>query len=534
MGFEQGLSGLNAAAKNLEIIGNNVSNANTVGFKTSSAQFSDVFARSFSDRSSASIGRGTSLEAVQQNFAQGSITPTNNPLDMAINGKGFFKTKTVQGEVLYTRNGQFSIDGDGFVQNAAGSKLMGYAFDLVSGQVSGVETPIQFPQQAIAPKVTDDVVMRFNLDSREPAVPPSVGLDITDVTTFNSTLAATVYDQLGVDHSLAVYFQKVDPSTNVAGGGNTIKYSGDDIKLSYRLPEAVDSVSIAVKNKGGDTIRTLTGSTTLGFQSVVWNGMGLGPEPEVSGDFTFEVTALKNGEPVDATTYSAVSYENEVPGATQFYRVFTMLDGKPIVASGETVTEPLSSNKIIGFTEDGKFPSFPEGTDPIPFTSKFVLDLVDYELEENGPVFGSQVTLDFDGSTQYGSAFGVNNVKQNGYESAALSSFNVTSEGILKGRYTNGQTQDLAQIALVTFRNPDGLRPVGANNYVKTAAAGTEYLARDDETASSSIVSGSLESANLDLTNELVNIITAQRIYQANAQTVKAQDSILQTLVNLR
>jgi len=104
----------------------------------------------------------------------------------------------------------------------------------------------------------------------------------------------------------------------------------------------------------------------------------------------------------------------------------------------------------------------------------------------------------------------------------------------LKGRYTNGQTQDLAQIALVTFRNPDGLRPVGANNFVKTSATGTEYLARDDETASSSIVAGSLESANLDLTNELVNIITAQRIYQANAQTVKAQDSILQTLVNLR
>jgi flagellar hook protein FlgE len=192
MGFEQGLSGLNAAAKNLEIIGNNVSNANTVGFKTASAQFSDVFARSFSDRSSSSIGRGTSLESVQQNFAQGSITPTNNPLDMAINGKGFFKTKTVQGETLYTRNGQFSIDGDGFIQNAAGSKLLGFSYDLTTGQVSGVETPIQFPQQAIAPQVTDEVVMRFNLDSRENVIPASVGLDITDLTTFNSTLAATV------------------------------------------------------------------------------------------------------------------------------------------------------------------------------------------------------------------------------------------------------------------------------------------------------------------------------------------------------
>jgi len=542
MGFEQGLSGLNAAAKNLEIIGNNVSNANTVGFKTSSAQFSDVFARSFSDRSATSIGRGTSLEGVQQNFAQGSITPTNNPLDLAINGKGFFKMRTIQGETLYTRNGQFAVDGDGFIQNAAGSRLLGFPYDLSTGQVSGVETSIQFPQQAIAPKVSDEVVMRFNLDSREKVVPASVGLDITDLTTFNSTLAATVYDQLGVDHSLAVYFQKVDPTSNVAGGGNSIKFSGDPIKLSYDLPETAVSASLEIRNSDGALVRTLTGTTQKGFQSVAWDGKNDSGADVLEGNYTFTVTATKadgidsdsDPDAMTAKTYSAVTYENEVPGAEEFYRVFAFLDGKPITADGETATDPLTSNKLIGFGADGKSPTYPDDVIPKPYEPKFVLDLKNFDVDGNGSTFGSQVSLDFDGSTQYGSAFGVNNVKQNGYESAALSSFSVSSEGILKGRYTNGQTQDLAQIALVTFRNPDGLRPAGANNFVKTSAAGTEYLARDDETASSSIVSGSLESANLDLTNELVNIITAQRIYQANAQTVKAQDSILQTLVNLR
>jgi len=440
MAFEQGLSGLNTAAKNLEIIGNNVSNSNTVGFKTASAAFSDVFARSLSDKSSLYIGRGTNLDAVTQNFSQGAITATNNPLDMAINGKGFFKLKTSTGESLYSRNGQFSVNGDGFIQNVSGQKLMGYPYDLATGTVSGVEGPIQFPQQAIAPKPTSEVAMQFNLDSREAKILPSKVFDPADLSTFNHTLASTVYDQLGVDHSLAVYFQK---------------------------------------------------------------------------------------------TESTPDLEAAVPGATTFYNVYATLDGQVLTPGNAALTNPPTPVKVIGFTADGVFPSYPEGQDPA-FEPKLTFDLTDFEVGTQGATFGSSIAMSFAKSTQYGSNFGVNNVKQDGYESAALSSFSITTDGILKGRYNNGQTQELAQVSLVTFRNPDGLRPAGSNAYIKTASAGTEFLARDDETAQSSITSGALEGANLDLTNELVAIITAQRVYQANAQTVKAQDSILQTLVNLR
>jgi len=304
-------------------------------------------------------------------------------------------------------------------------------------------------------------------------------------------------------------------------------------------------VSLTINNSEGTTVRTLAAPAAgleKGFRSVQWDGKDDSGADVLEGNYTFTVAATKadgtdadtDPDAVVAKTFSAVTFKNEVPGATQFYRSFVMMDGKPVTPGGATATDPLTSNKIVGFMDDGKAPSYGPDVFPVPYSPKFTLDLEDFDPAGDGQLFGSQVTLDFDGSTQYGAAFGVNNVKQNGYESAALSSFTVSAEGILKGRYTNGQTQDLAQIALVTFRNPDGLRPVGANNFVKTSATGTEYLARDDETASSSIVSGSLESANLDLTNELVNIITAQRIYQANAQTVKAQDSILQTLVNLR
>lgn len=418
MSFAQGLSGLNAAAKNLEIIGNNVSNSGTVGFKTGSAQFSDIFVRSVSERSSTSVGRGTNLDAIVQNFTQGAISPTNNPLDMAINGKGFFKMKTPAEETIYTRNGQFSVDAEGFIQGANGFKLMGFPYDLSTGQISGLEGPIRFPQQAIAPKASTEVSMQFNLDSRKGPIDADIPFEVDNLDSFSHTLAATVYDQLGEDHSLAAYFRKV-----------------------------------------GDT------------------------------------------------------------ATTSEYEVYLAVDGRPV--SGTTFTK-LPQNLV--FEQDGKL----RESDPIS------LDLTDFVIDEVGTVFGSEITLDFENSTNYGSAFGVNNVRQNGYESAALASFSVTSDGVLRGRYSNGQTQNLAQIAIVTFRNPDGLRPVGSNAYVKTANAGTEFQARDDDTASTTIQSGALEAANLDLTNELVNIITAQRIYQANAQTVKAQDNILQTLVNLR
>jgi flagellar hook protein FlgE len=445
MTFEQGLSGLNSASRNLEIIGNNVSNANTVGFKTATAQFSDVFARSFSDNSNVSIGRGTTLDNVSQNFSQGNVTPTNNPLDMAINGRGFFKMKTTLDETLYTRNGQFSVSGEGIIQNVQGAQLMGYPYDLETGFVTGVETPIQFPQQAIAPKTTSQVAMKFNLDSRELPIVESKPFDITDITSYSHTLSTTVYDQLGVDHSVAVYFQKTS-------------------------------------------------------------------NPTASAD----VTALSDS------------------GATTFYNVYATIDGKLVTPGNVAATSPPTPLKVIGFQEDGTFPSFPEGTDPLPFEPKLNLSLSDVEVAEDGSTFGGDIALDFSGSTQFGSKFGVNSVTQDGYQSASLSSFSITPEGVLRGRYANGQTQDLAQISLVTFRNPDALRPAGNNSYIKTAAAGTEFLARDDDTSTSSITSGALESANLDLTVELVNIISAQRIYQANAQTVKAQDSILQTLVNLR
>ncbi|MEZ0238467.1 MAG: flagellar hook-basal body complex protein, partial [Methylophilaceae bacterium] len=137
MGFQQGLSGLNTASKNLDVIGNNVANATTVGFKTGQAQFADVFAASLTGAGSSPVGLGSKLSTIVQQFTQGNITATNNPLDIAINGGGFFRLTDPSGTPYYSRNGQFQVDKNGQIVNSQGLRVTGYMADDAGTIVQG-------------------------------------------------------------------------------------------------------------------------------------------------------------------------------------------------------------------------------------------------------------------------------------------------------------------------------------------------------------------------------------------------------------
>ena len=144
------------------------------------------------------------------------------------------------------------------------------------------------------------------------------------------------------------------------------------------------------------------------------------------------------------------------------------------------------------------------------------------------------MALDYTGTTQYGSAFAVSNLTQDGYTSGQLTGFNVSSDGKMVGRYSNGQSKDLGQVVLAAFNNPQGLQPLGNNQWAETSASGQPLVGTAGSGTFGVLQSGAVEDSNVDLTAELVNMITAQRVYQANAQTIKTQDQVLQTLVNLR
>lgn len=411
MSFQQGLSGLNAASKSLEVIGNNVSNANTVGFKQSQAQFADVFASSLTGSGASQIGIGTKVAKVQQQFTQGNVTNSNNPLDIAINGGGFFRMSD-NGTTTYTRNGQFQLDKQGFIVNAQGKNLTGYT--MANGVLStGSPANLQISTTDLAPQSTTAVTGLFNLDSRGTAL-VSANFDPTDPTTYHHSTSVNVYDSLGNSHIMQNFFVKT-------GAGSWDVYTTADGNPTAYTPPAVP-------------VRTA---------NMVFNGTGVGP---------------------------------------------TLTPAVP------TVSIPVSTGATTPFS----------------------------------------VTLDFSQSTQFGSSFSVNSLSQDGYTSGRLSGFNFSSDGTIVGRYTNGQSATLGQVVLANFTNPNGLQSLGNNAWAETADSGPSLVGIPNTGNLGILQSSAVEDSNVDLTAELVNMITAQRIYQANAQTIKTQDQVLQTLVNLK
>lgn len=438
MSFQQGLSGLNVSSNALNTIGNNIANSGTVGFKGANAQFSDIYAASLNGTGASQIGIGANMSSVFQQFTQGNLTTTGNPLDLAINGGGFYRlsdaTGTSAGNTSYTRNGQFLINKDGYIVNSAGLYLTGLQADPVTGIVpdSGQPGGIKLDTSLIDPKATTTSEIGFNLDSRK-GVPANTPFDPTDPLSYTSSTTQTVYDSLGNAHNFQMYFVK--------------SATANQWSMYTQLDGDASTLNDPVYNDGAihppETVArpTATGPITLNFNS--------------SG-------ALTTATPL--TLWPAAGY-------------------------------PLATTT---------------GAANLTFT------------------------VDLQGSTQYGQDFGVNALNQDGYTSGRLSGVAVSSDGTIQGQYSNGRTRDMGRLVLATFQNPNGLQNVGGNLWRETADSGQPIVGSPGQGNLGVIQSSTVEDSNVDLTAELVDMIVQQRAYQANAQTIKTQDQILQTLVNLR
>jgi len=420
MSYSQGLSGLNAASSQLSTIGNNVANANTVGFKGSTAQFADAFAAAMNGGgSSTQIGIGVQLQAVAQSFSQGNITATNSSLDLAINGGGFFILNNPQG-TSYSRNGQFQLNSTGQIVNAAGDLLQGY--QITNGIPSGSPTNLTVPTavanaQATGTSTTTGVLpgisVSMNLNSTD-AVPTTAVFNPLDPTSFNNSTSTTTYDSKGDAQTTTMYFVQ-------SGVANT------------------------------------------------WN------------------------------VYSTV----QTP------------------STGAYLYNPGTSDGTLTFTTGGTLSSWaPTVATGINFTPAGA-------NAENIPYI-------FTGSTQFGTSFGVNSITQDGYTAGQLSGFSVGTDGTITGKYSNGQSKALGQVALATFPSDTGLQQIGNNAWTQTAASGSPVTGAPGSGNNGVLQTSATEDSNVDLTTELVNMMTAQRFYQANAETIKTQDSVMQTLINLR
>jgi flagellar hook protein FlgE len=459
MGFQQGLSGLNATSKNLEVIGNNIANASTYGAKSSRAEFADVYASAMNGAGTNNIGIGVTLGGVSQQFTQGNIATTDNPMDLAINGAGFFQVSDGKNPTMFTRNGQFKVDRSGFIVNSDGNKLLGYPANGAGTILPGQAVPLQMPTAGIAPSKTDDISIEMNLDARLATTNP------TTIANAESAAAAAAAAADPADTALAAAAAAKAAAATAAAAGPQIDMSNPD---TYN-----NATSLTVYDAKGQDV-----ALTYYFQK--------------TGTDTWDVYVTANDTPL-ATDANG----NPAP-STQI--VFPSNGGKPTTPAGPVTLNIPSTTSTAGGT--------------------------------TLPIGG--VSFDLSSATQYGSAFGVTDLAQNGYAAGQLVGVQVEDNGIVTARYSNGQSKPAGQVEIATFRNPQGLQPMGNNLWASTYATGDPIVGVPGDGSLGALQSGALEESNVDMTAELVNMITAQRIYQANAQTIKTEDSILQTLVSLR
>ncbi len=425
MGFSQGLSGLKASSTSLDVIGNNIANASTVGFKASTAQFADIYSQSMYSAAANQVGIGAMVTRVQQCFTQGNIEVTNNSLDVAINGTGLFRFSD-NGAIVYSRNGQLELTPEGYLVNAAGHRLTGYPVGENDMIAVGVPVELQIKHEDAEPKVTSKVTMVMNLDARE-ELPTLTPFDPNNPLTYNQATAIDVYDSLGNMHVLQTFY---------------VKTSAIDVKPAT-------------------------------------------------------------------------------------WAVYAYVDGNVVNTSIPPVAIELP---------DGSWTEAPLGTLTFDEFGKSVGDVVLNGLKIPGINGAADITLEIDytGTTQFGANFGITDNQQDGFTAGRLQSFSVDDYGYILGQYTNGRTKQLGQIVLTTFRNLNGLAPIGDNEWVETMESGAPITGTPLTGLLGTVQSYAVEESNTDLTEQLVDMIIAQRVYQANAETISTQDQIMQTLINIR
>jgi len=419
--FYSGLSGLTTNANALNVIGNNLSNLNTVGYKGSSTTFRDIFSSSLGGTSTQGngnpmqIGLGVQTNSISQDFAQSSFQTTGNALDMAIQGGGFFITRPVSGGQTYTRAGNFTRNNNGYLVAASGAFVLGWNRNPTTGLVdtTGAITPIQIaPGSTVAAVATQNFRLGVNLNSSAAAGASS-----------QIQTPIQVYDAQGNLHTLSVTYQKL------AAPANTWSYTVTD-------PAGVATIT-------GTPTGTVTFDTTGKLIDINGGGAGFGADPTLN-------IAWNNGAAPSVLTFNIVN---------------------------------------------------PDGS------SNF---------------------------TQYNAPSASNSTFQDGFGAGTLRDLTLDQNGILSGSFTNGQVFALAQVALATFNNNNGLIQQGNNSWAETLASGSPAIGVANAGGRGGVLGSNLELSNVDVASEFTKLIVSQRGYQANGRVVTTTDELLQETLNLK
>lgn len=664
MTFNTAISGLRAASDILQVTGNNIANASTSGFKSSRAEFADVYATSTLGTGGNAMGSGVRLSDVSQQFTQGNTSFTKNSLDMAVNGNGFFILSD-NGAMSYGRNGAFHLDNAGFMVDSAGREVQGFLADD-SGAVGGNLSTLQIVTDNLPPRQTTEAKGMLNLNAE--LVPPTVRGTTTSSTgtAINKPVLGTAFgggngypvetftftDANGVNTVLSTNAN--DSASNVAALFSTIKgvtaTSSNAVTIDMGASAATNTmqvnlngvsfpagatpqqIAIAINNQtnsllqgitanytgpipgtgltisansgvdlsftvnGGGTATdvfdvTGTGGTLSlgaggGIQGVVGGKVDLTldqgitmtsgdlinstPSPSAGSLFTNPVVQTpyiaNQFDPTNPKTYNSATSLNVYDSLgnahvmnTYFVKespintwsMYVQIDGQDVgdpnlaLPSPQNVLPTRAQFNLV-FNTDGSLNQTASDQVFISNWTPLNKDGV-YNGSQRGqtvanggglpipnPPVSSNFLISLDGTTQFGSPFSVNAVSQNGFTTGRLSGLDVNSEGIIFARYTNGQAKTLGQIALANFNNTQGLQPLGDTQWGETFESGQAVIGTPGSAALGVVQAGALEESNVDLSQELVQLIIAQRNFQANAKTIQTADTVTQSIINMR
>ncbi|XXF07518.1 flagellar hook protein FlgE [Pseudomonas sp. D2-3] len=493
MSFNIGLSGLRAATSDLNVTGNNIANAGTAGFKQSRAEFADLYASSMLSSGSNPIGSGVLLSDVSQLFSQGNINYTKNSLDLAINGSGFFRTSN-NGDISYTRAGYFGTDREGFIVNNFGHNLQGYGVDANGNLQNGIIGNLKVETASQAPRSTSTITQPFNLNSTE-SVP---------------VLRQSAYDgayQTAFNGSLLPGNPNPTPAEIAAA---TAAATPAQLAAANAAGAAAGTTAANASFNPADPT-SYNRSTSVNIYDAQGNAHSFTQYFVKTGANNWDVKILVDGRnPLNPANTQPLSAGISFDAA-----------GKLQAVDPAGLSAGLSVNPDGSISMNGWIPAAPTNAEGTTWAA-------------NGSEASAAVKFDFRGSSQYNSTFSVAKVVQDGYSTGELAGLEIDETGVLFARYTNGQTKVQGQLVLANFANMQGLTPVGKTAWVQSSESGEPVIGTPRSGTLGSLQSGALEDSNVELSDQLVNLIVAQRNYQANAKTIETESAITQTIINLR
>lgn len=521
MSFNISLSGLNAASSELSVTSNNIANVGTVGFKESRAEFADIYASSTLGNSSSTIGSGVLLSTVAQQFAQGNLEFTQNSLDLAISGEGFFvlSPDASSSDVFYSRAGAFQVDNQGYIVNSDGDVLQAFPVDTNGNPTStslSSTTGIQVPDSVSTPQATTNINLNVSLPSDVPSTLPNFYL-ADEAFAVTSGLAASA----------------VDPSTLAA----------PDTDVPAAAAVAAANAAILAIGAGADTdvinaITNAANNTAAQFatDTVANNANAVAAVNAVANAVTASVAEF---DPTDPNQYhystSVTVYDSQ--GTTHIASTYFIMSDdqnntwETRVTLDGTLLDPVTA-EILDFDQNGNLDAANSSSG----------GAITYQAYDLGPINGSApLNLTFD-YTDNGSAatqevfgaFAVQALTQDGFSTGRLSGLDISDTGVVRANFSNGQQTALGQIALVKFDNAQGLAQLGNTTWAESIDSGTALAGQSGSGTFGLIHNGALEQSNVDLTQELVKLITAQRNFQASSKAIETANTVTQTIINIR